>query len=150
MAEPYIRATARETPVEAGARSTGYADRGSGWVSFAGVMLAIVGVLNFIFGIAAISDSKFYVRGAEYILSGLNTWGWIILLTGVVQFFAAFSIWGGTAWGRWVGVLTAGSNSIVQLLFLPSFPLAALAIFSVDILIIYGLVAYGGRRHATA
>jgi hypothetical protein len=33
----------------------------------------------------------------------------------------------------------------VQLLFLPSFPLAALAVFSIDVLIVYGLVAYGER-----
>ena len=44
----------------------------------------------------------------------------------------------------------AGSNAIVQILFLPAFPLAALAIFGLDILIMYGLVAYGGRRPTIA
>jgi hypothetical protein len=45
-----------------------------------------------------------------------------------------------------VEIVTAGLNSIVQLLFLPAYPFLALALFTVDVLIIYGLIAYGGRR----
>jgi hypothetical protein len=126
----------------------GYAPERSGWVTFAGVMLSIVGVLNVIYGIAAIDNANFYVNDAQYVISDLNTWGWVVLITGAVQFCAAFSIFAGTSWGRWVGVATAGLNSIGQLLFLPAYPFLALALFSVDILIIYGLVAYGGRRDA--
>ena len=119
---------------------------GMGWVIFAGTMLAIVGILNFIYGIAAISNSKFYAHGVTYVVSDLKTWGWVIMIIGVLQFVAAFSIWGGTEWGRWVGVVTAGVNAIIQLIFIPAFPLLSVTIFAVDILIIYGLVAYGGRR----
>ena len=39
---------------------------GEGWVAFAGIMIAIVGILNFIYGIAAISNSHFYVHEATY------------------------------------------------------------------------------------
>ena len=52
----------------------------SGWVTFAGVMLFIVGVLNVIYGIAAIGDSKFFIQDQKYILSNLNTWGWVTLI----------------------------------------------------------------------
>jgi hypothetical protein len=130
-----------------GARVAGdeYVER-SGWVTFAGVMLAIVGVLNIIYGIAAIDSANFFINDARYVFSDLATWGWVLLIIGAVQFCAAFSIFGDTSWGRWVGILTAGLNSIAQLLFLPAYPLLALALFSVDILVIYGLVAYGGRR----
>jgi hypothetical protein len=125
-----------------------YDMEGSGWVAFAGVMLTIVGVMNIIYGIAAIDDANFYVNDAKYVFSDLNTWGWIVLVIGVLQFCAAFSIFGGTSWGRWVGIGTAGLNAIAQLLFLPAYPFLALALFAIDILIIYGLVAYGGRRTA--
>ncbi|MCW3002475.1 MAG: hypothetical protein JWQ20_1773 [Conexibacter sp.] len=128
-----------------GATRDEYADP-SGWVTFAGVMLAIVGVMNIIYGIAAIDTANFYIDGARYAISGLKTWGWVLLIIGAIQFCAAFSIFGGTSWGRWVGVAAAGLNSIAQLLFLPAYPLLALALFSVDILVIYGLVAHGGRR----
>jgi hypothetical protein len=121
-------------------------EHGIGWVIFAGTMLAIVGILNFIYGIAAISDSKFYVHGVTYVISSLKTWGWVIMIIGVLQFLAAFSIWGGTEWGRWIGVVTAGVNAIISLIFIPAYPFLSLAIFALDILIVYGLVAYGGRR----
>jgi hypothetical protein len=131
------------------ARATGdYVEARSGWATFAGVMLSIVGVLNIIYGIAAIDNANFYVNDARYVISDLNTWGWVLLVVGAIQFCAAFSIFGGTSWGRWAGVLTAGVNSLAQLLFLPAYPLLALALFSVDILIIYGLIAHGGRRSA--
>jgi hypothetical protein len=134
------------TPASASRVATDdYAER-SGWVTFAGVMLAILGVLNIIYGIAAIDNANFYVNDARYVFSDLNTYGWALLIIGAVQFCAAFSIFGGTAWGRWVGVLTAGVNAIALLLYLPAYPLLALALFAVDILVIYGLIAHGGRR----
>jgi hypothetical protein len=139
--------TQRTVPAGSEARATTdeFAEP-SGWATFAGVMLSIVGVLNIVYGIAAIGNANFYVNDARYVFSDLNTWGWVLLIFGAVQFCAAFSIFGGTSWGRWVGVATAGLNSIAQLLFLPAYPFLALALFSVDILIVYGLIAHGGRR----
>jgi hypothetical protein len=118
----------------------------SGWATFAGVMLAIVGALNVVYGIAAIDSANFYVNNAQYVVSDLNAYGWTLLIVGAIQFCAAFSIFAGTSWGRWVGVFSAGVNSIAQLLFLPAYPALALALFAIDILIIYGLVAHGGRH----
>jgi hypothetical protein len=119
---------------------------GYGWVLFAGSMIALVGSLNFIYGIAAISNSKFYVKDASYVISDLKTWGWVLLCFGVIQFVAAFGIWMGSELARWVGVLSAGGNAVVQLLVIPAYPFLALALFAVDILVIYGLVAHGGRQ----
>jgi hypothetical protein len=119
---------------------------GEGWVAFAGIMIAIVGVLNFIYGIAAISNSHFYIREASYIISDLNTWGWVLMITGIIQFCAAIAIFGHVEWGRWIGILTASVNAIIQLIFISAYPFGSLALFALDILIIYGLVAYGGRQ----
>jgi hypothetical protein len=46
---------------------------------------------------------------------------------------------------RWTGVAVLGLNAIAQLLFIPAYPFWSLALFSIDILAIYGLVAYGDR-----
>ena len=120
----------------------------AGWVTFAGVMLLIGGVLNVIYGIAAIGDSSFFVNEQKYILSNLNTWGWVTLILGVVQILAAYSIWSGNQFGRWFGIATAGLSSIAALMSIPAYPFWSLAIFAVDILIIYGLAAYGGQHRA--
>jgi hypothetical protein len=123
-------------------------DRGTGWLVFAGIMMLIVGVLNVIYGIAAIDSSSFYVQDAQYVISDLNTLGWVVLVVGVVQLCAAFGIWRGGQIGRWIGIATASCNAILQLLFIASYPFLSLALFAVNLLVIYGLVAYGGRRNA--
>jgi len=119
--------------------------RGYGWVVFAGVMLMIAGVLNMIYGIAAIGNAHFYVGNAHYVFSELKTWGWVVTILGALQLGVAFGIWMQAAWARWTGVFFASLNAIAQLLFLPSYPLLSLAIFAIDLLVIYGLVSYGGK-----
>jgi hypothetical protein len=118
---------------------------GAGWVMFAGIMLLIAGVLNVIYGIAAVDDSKFFVHETQYILSGLNTWGWVTIIIGALEILAAFSIWAGGGFGRWFGIFVAGLSAIGALMSMPAYPFWSLAVFAIDILIIYGLAAYGGR-----
>jgi len=119
--------------------------RGYGWVLFAGIMIMLAGILNFIYGIAAISNSHFYSANAHYVISDLNTWGWVVMILGVLQFCVAFGIWVQASWARWTGIAIASLNAIAQLIFLPSYPFLALTIFTLDLLVIYGLAAYGGR-----
>ena len=138
---------------EARSSSRGPADypvEGSGWVLFAGIMIMMVGVLNIIWGIAAIDKSSFFVQDAKYVFSDLRTWGWIILVLGGLQLAAAFSIWAGGSFGRWFGIAAATANAIAALLSIPAYPFWSLAIFAIDVLIIYGLAAYGGDRRVTA
>jgi hypothetical protein len=120
--------------------------RGAGWLLFAGIMVLIAGTLNCIWGIAAIDGANFFVEDERFILSDLNTWGWIVLIVGVIQLFAAFSIWSGGEFGRWIGILGASLSAVGALLSIPAYPLWSLAIFGIDVLIIYGLAAYGGHK----
>jgi hypothetical protein len=136
---------------EPGARPTAYQEEsGSGWLLFAGIMVVIVGVLNVIYGIAAIGNSSFFVHDQKYILSNLNTWGWVTLVLGALQILAAFSIWQGGQFGRWFGIIASGLSSIAALLSIPAYPFWSLAIFAVDVAIVYGLAVYGGQGRQTA
>ena len=125
-----------------------YEESGPGWLLFAGIMIVIVGVLNVIYGIAAVGNSAFFVNDQKYILSNLNTWGWVTLILGAVQMLAAYSIWAGNQFGRWFGIGVAGLSAIGALMSLPAYPFWSLAIFAVDLLVIYGLAAYGGQHRA--
>ena len=140
--DPGIQDASTRSATSAGA----YDEAGGGWILFAGIMLMLVGLLNVIWGIAAIADSSFFIHDTRYILSNLNTWGWVTLIIGVVQMLAAYSIWAGNQFGRWVGITVAGLSAIGALMSIPAYPFWSLAIFAVDILVIYGLSAYGGRH----
>ncbi len=137
---------------ESGAGLYSYYDaddaHGQGLVTFAGVMLMIAGVLNTLYGIAAIGKANVFVHNARYVFGDLRTFGWFVLALGIIQFLAAFAIWRGAPWGRWFGVGSASANMILQVLWLPAYPILALTIIPLDIIAIYGLLAYGGRRRA--
>ena len=119
---------------------------GFGWVDFAAIMLGLAGIWNVLSGILAIADSRVYVADETFVFSDLNTWGWIMLILGTLQLLAAVAVVRGSEFARWFGVGVAGLNAIGQLYFLPAYPLWSMAIFAVDILIIYGLAVYGGKR----
>ena len=123
---------------------------GEGWVAFAGIMIGIAGVLNVIYGIAAIDGSSFFTdEGRHIVFDDLNTWGWILLLVGLLQMIGAFSIWSRHMYGRIIGVLTATLSAVSILLFVNAFPFAAFMLFIIDLLVIYGLIAHGGRQRST-
>jgi hypothetical protein len=120
--------------------------KGLGWVTFATVLLGLAGIWNFFDGILAISSSHVYTANASYVFSDLNTWGWIVMILGIVEGLAALAILSGSEVARWFGIAVAGVNAIGQLAFIPVYPWWGLAMFAVDLLIIYALAVYGGRR----
>jgi hypothetical protein len=111
----------------------------SGWWVFAGVLLLVAGILNIIYGIAAIGDSKVFADEITFVFSGLNTWGWILLIIGVLELVAAFSLFSGGEFGRWFGIFIAMLNMIGALLSVPAYPFWSLTVFAIAILIIYKL-----------
>jgi hypothetical protein len=122
---------------------------GQGWVVFAAIMLGLVGIWGFFEGIAAIAGAHVYVGDANYVFSDLNTWGWIVTILSVCTIIAAMTLLTGSELARWFGIAVAGVNSIGQLMFIPAYPVWGLLMFAVDILVIYGLAAYGGKRLRT-
>ena len=124
------------------------ADEVSSWWIFAGILLGISGVLNVIWGIAAISESHFFVLNAHYILSDLKTWGWITLILGVAEGIAALSLFGGGAYGRWFGVAAAALVAIDSLLDIPAYPFWSLCVFALSVIVLYQLVKTPERRAA--
>jgi hypothetical protein len=123
-----------------------YVDRGVGWVTFAAVMLGLAGIWNFVDGILAISSSHVYGANAEFVFSDLKTWGWILLILGILQGVASLAVFSGSEFARWFGIGSAGLNMIGQLMFVPAYPWWAIAMFALDVLIIYALAVYGGHR----
>jgi hypothetical protein len=133
---PTVRQYESGTPVA-------YDDEGTGWMLFAAAMLAILASANLIEGVAAVSNSNFFVGNAEFVVSGLKTWGWVLIVVAAIQGLVVAGIvleWRGF---RWAGVAIAALNAIAQLLFMPAYPLWSLALFALDILVIYALVAHG-------
>src|SRR5215217_3593421 len=80
---------------------------GSGWVMFASIMLGIAGVWNAIQGFLAIAEANIVGGDKQFVFSDIKTWGWIILVVGVLQLVAAFALWRGSELARWFGIAAA-------------------------------------------
>ena len=90
-------------------------EKGTGWVLFAWIVLAIAGVMNVVHGVTALANSKFFAADAVFVFGDLRTWGWIVLVFGIVELFVAGSLWKGGEFGRWAGITIAALNAIAQM-----------------------------------
>ena len=131
-------------------REAAYEDdeKGFGWLLFAATMLGLAGVLGVIDGIVALSRSKFYTPNSSYVFADLRTWGWITLIVGALLIIAAMGVFSGSGFARWFGIAMAGLNAIA-FFGAPSaqaYPFWSLIVFALDVLVIYALAVYGGKR----
>jgi hypothetical protein len=123
-------------------------EKGFGWLLFAATMLGLAGALSIIDGIIALSRGKFYTANSSYVFTDLRTWGWITLVIGILLIVAAMGVFTGSGFARWFGIIAAGLNAI-GLFGSPTakqYPFWALIIFALDVLVIYALAVYGGKR----
>jgi hypothetical protein len=118
--------------------------RGVGSALFVGILLLIAGVLNIVYGIAAVGNASFFTANTQYVFSGLHTWGWITIILGIIQLTAAFSLFAGGVYGRLIGIVAASIGAIGALLDVGgAHPWWALGIFAICVVCIHGLVVLG-------
>jgi hypothetical protein len=119
-------------------------ERGAGWIAFAGIMLIMVGALDILNGLWAL-DHKNSVTELLY-EDSLKTWGWVFLIWGIVVVAAGVLVFGGSQFGRWVGILAASITMIVNMTWIFAYPIAALTVVFLSALVLYALIVYGGRQ----
>jgi hypothetical protein len=118
--------------------------RGVGSALFVGILLMVAGVLNIIYGIAAVGDASFWVNSTQFVFSSLHTWGWITIILGVIQLTASFSLFGGGAYGRVIGIMAATLGAIGALLDIGGVhPWWAIGVFAICLVCIHGLAVLG-------
>ena len=104
----------------------------------------VAGVVNVIYGFAAIDDAKFFVGETRYVFSSLHTWGWITILLGAMQLTAGLSLAAGRTFGRVYGIVAASFGAVGALLAVGgAYPFWSLGVFALCVVIIHGLLVYG-------
>lgn len=123
----------------------------TGWIGFAGWLMIIIGALDFFEGLIAVIRGKYYVLTAnQIIVFDLRTWGWITLIWGIVLGFAGWGLLSRQSWARWFTIVAGSLNVIGQLGFVGSaqYPLWALTIVALSIVVLYGLIVHWGEAEA--
>jgi hypothetical protein len=116
--------------------------RRSGWITFAGVAALLAGSYNALSGIAALSDDDTLTAQAQEVLYGidLTAWGWFWLVIGLLQLLTGVLILQRNMWGLWLGVGFACASALMTVLVMFIFPLWAIAVLTIDFLIIFALL----------
>ena len=123
-------------------------EKGSGWRFFAGTVLGIAGIMRFFDAIwawryhGAVPDR---LEGALFGRS-LSTYGWVYFIVALILIGSSFGVLSGSQFSRWIGIIVGGVLAISAVWWLPYYPVWSLLYIAIGILVIYGLVVYGGRE----
>ena len=120
--------------------------RGAGRVVFAAILLVLAGTINIIYGIGALDDANVFVNDTRFILTNLNTLGWVLIILGVFQLTGGFSLLAGNTYGRVIGITAGSLGAIGALLSIGgSRPWWSLCVFALCVYVVYGIVVFGGE-----
>ncbi|HEY2297038.1 MAG TPA: hypothetical protein VGH43_04880 [Jatrophihabitans sp.] len=123
---------------------------GSGWLIFAAIVLGIAGIMRFFDAIWAFSYHGVLPESFEGAIFGhsLKTYGWVWLVVAVIYVVCALTIFTGSQLARWVGVAGAAIGAFTAIWWMPFYPVWSLVYVGLGVMVIYGLVAHGGRSEA--
>jgi hypothetical protein len=121
--------------------------RGAGRIVFAAILLLIVGTLNIIYGIGAISEAHIYANDTRFILTNLNALGWVLIILGAIQLTGGFSLMAGSVYGRVIGIIGGSIGAIGALLSIGgAYPWWSLGIFFLCCWVVYGIIIFGAEE----
>jgi hypothetical protein len=133
---PLSSSSSRVEPLPPGAGT-------NGWIAFAGIILFLNGCFGALYGLAAILNDKVVTvgGGTGVVVWDFTAWGWIQLVLGIIMAIVAVGLFTGNGAARWLAVGLAMLNALAQFAIISAFPLWAILVIVLDIVVIYQLVA---------
>ena len=124
------------------------AERGLGWMFFAGTVLGLAGFMRILDALWA-----FRYKGAlpenlkDGVLgSNLTNYAWLWLVVGAILMAASFLLLVRSQFARWVGFFAAGIGAISAMTWMPYYPIWSLTYVGIAVLVFYALAKHGGRE----
>jgi hypothetical protein len=120
-------------------------------VIFAATLLLILGFLNIVYGIGALDDANYFTNDTRFVLSNLNTLGWVLIILGLIQLTGGFSLWAGNAYGRVIAIIGGSLGAIGALFSIGGAnPWWSLCVFALCIYVVHGILIYGEDERTAA
>jgi len=136
--------TARNSPH--GAANPREAELG-GWGAFAGVVLFLAGTFSFLYGLGAVLNDEAVTVGGNggVIVWDFTTWGWVHMIIGIAMVVVSVGLFTVRGWARWAAIALATINAIAQVSIITAFPIWALIVIALDVIVIYQLTTHWYR-----
>jgi hypothetical protein len=114
------------------------------------MMMMVVGFFQIVVGLTAVFDSGYYLVGQDGLIVDVDytAWGWVHVALGAVAIAAAAGLLAGQMWARVVGIAMALASSVVNLAFIPAYPLWSIMVIALDVLVIYAIAVHGRELKA--
>jgi hypothetical protein len=107
---------------------------------FAAAMLMMAGLSQAFTALAALINDTFLVKVGGYIYAfDSTTWGWIHLLLGAALVVVGLFIFMAKPWAFIAGIILAIVNGLLNFLWLPIYPIWALVLIGLNVLVIWAL-----------
>jgi len=116
----------------------------SGWIGFAGLMLLILGAIDFFEGLIAVIRGEYYAFTSQgLIIFDTTTWGWLAMIMGVILFLVGLGLTGGAGWARWVAIVLLVVNLLGNLGWVGSseHQIWALTVVALEVIVLFALTA---------
>lgn len=116
----------------------------AGWIGFAGIVMLIVGAIDFFQGLIAVLEDEYFIpTQAGYLVVDLTAWGWFMMFWGALLVLAGLALFAAQSWARWFAIVVVSLNILAQLGFVGSsdYPLWALTAIVLNIVVLYALTA---------
>ena len=116
----------------------------AGWVAFAAMIMMVIAGVAFFEGLIAIFEDEYFVAtAAGFLVVDLTTWGWIMVIWGILLFLVALGLIAGQGWARWFSIIAITLNFFAQLGFLGNaqYPLWALTALALNVIVLFALTA---------
>jgi hypothetical protein len=120
----------------------------AGWIGFAGILLLVVGAIDFMQGLIALFEDEYYVvTQSGFLVVDLTAWGWIMMIWGVLLVLGGLGLLSAQGWARWFTIVVVSLNFIAQLGFLGNsqYPLWSLTVMALNVIILFALTARWGE-----
>ncbi len=120
----------------------------SGWITFAGIMMLLIGAFDLLAGLAAITSEDYFERGEGRLLVGdFALWGWVLVAWAAVLLAVGAALLRGIDWARWAAVVIVALNIIGHAAFM-AFPVWNLLVIGLGAVVIYALTVRWGEAQA--
>jgi hypothetical protein len=112
-----------------------------GFTALAAVMMMLSGVANLLEGLAAIIRGSYFVTLPNYAYNtSVSGWGWTHLIVGVVVFLAGACLLLDMLWARVTGIVLASLSLLLNLVYIPYFPVWSIIVIAIDAFVIWALL----------
>ena len=123
---------------------------GAGRVVFAAFVLLLVGTINIIYGIGAVAGANAFENDTRFLVTNVDTLGWVLIILGVIELTAGFSLASGNVYGRVMGIIAGSVGAIGALLSIGgNYPWWSLCVFVLCVYVVYGIIVYGEDERAS-